>query len=52
MSYWWYIVPVTFFIEQNNYYGWNHAPKSDSELLVDGITLLILVLVGYRNDQQ
>ena len=46
MSYAWYLIPITYFISQNNYYGWNSLPKSDSELIVDGITLLLFVLVG------
>jgi len=46
MSYWWYMVPATYFISENNYYGWNATPKSDSELIADGIVLLLGVLVG------
>lgn len=46
MSYWWHIVPLSFFIEQNNYFGWNTKPQSDSELIADGIVLLLFILVG------
>ena len=41
----WYLLPLSYFLSQNNYYGWNRIPKSDSELIVDGITLLLIVLV-------
>jgi hypothetical protein len=46
MSYCWYIVPLTYFINQNSYFGWNRLPKSDAELIADGITLLLIVLVA------
>lgn len=46
MSYWWHTVPFWFFIQQNNYYGWNGKAESDAELIVDGITFLLFVLVG------
>ena len=46
MTWLWYSVPIMYYILQNNYYGWNRFPQSDSELLVDGITLLLLSVVG------
>jgi len=30
------------FIVQNNYFGWNSFPESDTELLADGIFFIIL----------
>lgn len=45
MNFIWYIVPLAYFFSQNNYYGWNHIPQSDSELIADGITLILIVLV-------
>lgn len=32
---------LCFFVEQNNYFGWNAVPHSDAELIADGICLLI-----------
>lgn len=46
MSYWWYLVPTQFFISQNNFYGWNGRAESELELIADGITLMLFVLVG------
>lgn len=36
--------PIAFFIEQNNYFGWNSRPQSQAELIADGINILIIVL--------
>ena len=36
--------PLEFYLIQNNYFGWNSHPKSDSELIADGITFLLVVL--------
>lgn len=36
---------LSFFVEQNNYFGWNYRPKSDAELIADGITILLFALV-------
>ena len=46
MSYWWHVVPITFFIMENNYYGWNEKPMSDAELIADGLVFLMFILVG------
>lgn len=46
MSAWWWLVPLSYFIEQNRYYGWHGAPQSDSELIADGVTLILAILVG------
>ena len=37
---------VSYFVSQNNYYGWNAKPKpqSEMELLIDGIWILLLML--------
>lgn len=39
----WYL-PVQFYFSQNNYFGWNAKPQSDAELIVDGITLLLVAI--------
>lgn len=38
------ILGITFLIRQNQYFGWNSLPKSDAELICDGITLIIFSL--------
>lgn len=52
MSSWWFLIPCGYFISQNNYYGWNGSAKSDSELMADGITLLLFVLVGIGTEKK
>lgn len=45
-----WIVVVEFFIKQNRYFGWNLNPQSDTELIADGITLILVslaVLITY-----
>jgi hypothetical protein len=39
---WW--IAFLFYVEQNSYFGWNAMPKSDAELIADGITLLLTAL--------
>lgn len=38
------LLAVSYFMEQNEYYGWNAKPKSDMELLTDGIWALLVIL--------
>ena len=33
-----------FFMQQNQYFGWNKQPQSDTELIADGITYLLIAL--------
>jgi hypothetical protein len=33
-----------FYINQNNYFGWNMTPQSDAEMICDGITILLAML--------
>lgn len=45
-----WIVVIEYFIKQNRYFGWNLEPKSDTELIADGITLILVslaVLITY-----
>ncbi len=35
---------LSYFMAQNNYYGWHKKPESEMELLTDGIHILLLVL--------
>ena len=45
MKFWTIFLFALFFAwEQNSYFGWNMTPKSDAELMADGITLLLLAL--------
>lgn len=37
-------IDVAFWILLNNHFGWNGYPKSDNELIADGISFLILAL--------
>jgi len=46
MKYLTWLLPLGFYIHQNNYFGWNLLPKSDAELIADGIVYLLIVLVG------
>lgn len=39
----WFTV-TTFYIEQNQYFGWNWAPQSAAELMANGFTLVLLLL--------
>lgn len=39
---------LAFFFEQNQYFGWNGRPKSDAELIADGITILLIALSFIR----
>ena len=33
-----------FFMHQNQYFGWNKQPQSDTELIAVGITYLLIAL--------
>lgn len=35
---------VLFYFLQNNHFGWNQFPKSDAELIADGINLALFSL--------
>lgn len=39
----WFVL-LLYFIIENNYYGWNFAPKSDGEVIADGVVVLLLFL--------
>jgi hypothetical protein len=36
---------AAFYYEQNKYFGWNTGPRSDTELIADGITLILFALM-------
>jgi len=46
LKYFAWLVPIEFWFKQNQYFGWNRFPKSDAELIVDGITFLLVVLTA------
>ncbi len=37
-----FLSAASFFIAQNFYFGWNATPKSDAELVADGITAILI----------
>jgi hypothetical protein len=39
-----FICAVLFWLAQNSYFGWNWLPKSDAEMIADGITYLLLAM--------
>lgn len=39
-----WMIAILYAIVQNVYYGWNFFPKSEGELITDGIALLIFAL--------
>lgn len=39
----WFIA-LLFFVEENQFYGWNHWPKTGGELIADGIFCLLMAL--------
>lgn len=39
-----FIFAVGWFVLQNAYFGWNAFPRSDAELISDGIGFLLLAL--------
>jgi len=39
-----WLICIAFFIESNAHFGWNWMPKSDAELVCDGITLLLAAI--------
>tara|TARA_S200002703_G_scaffold87442_1_gene75319 strand:- start:2613 stop:2771 length:159 start_codon:yes stop_codon:yes gene_type:complete len=39
-----WIPAIAFFFAQNIYFGWNFVPKSDVELITDGISLILVAL--------
>lgn len=45
MKYLLWLFPIMFYVSVNNYYGWNDYPKSDGELIADGIVLILALLV-------
>jgi hypothetical protein len=44
-SFWWiFFINICFWVSQNKYFGWNMFPQSDTELIADGITMLIMAI--------
>lgn len=39
-----FVCAIVFFITENQYFGWNGSPKSDAELIADGIVVLLFAL--------
>jgi len=39
-------VALVFFVSMNAYFGWNALPKSDAEVIADGIVFLMLCLTA------
>jgi hypothetical protein len=47
MKFWILVLAFIWWWHQNHYFGWSAWPKSDAELMADGITFL-LVAVAMR----
>ena len=41
---WQWLLAIYFCIEDKAYFGWNLSPKSDAELIADGICVLLFSL--------
>jgi hypothetical protein len=39
-----FILALGFGYTENTYFGWNSLPRSDAELLADGITMILFAL--------
>jgi len=39
-----FIVAFIFWVMENNFFGWNSYPKSEAELICDGIVCLIVAI--------
>lgn len=39
-----FICATSFFISQNNYFGWHLKAESDTEIIADGIAVLLVAL--------
>ena len=46
IKYFAWLVPLEFYLKQNQYFGWNAIPKSDAELIADGLTFVLVVLTA------
>jgi hypothetical protein len=44
LNLWLWLLALIFWWEQNQYFGWNWQPKSDAELIADGLTVLLFAL--------
>jgi len=47
----WFIA-IMFAIEQNIYFGWNAVPRSDAELIADGITMVLFALAALGSGRE
>ena len=44
MKMWVLILAIIFWWHQNRYFGWNGMPKSDAELIADGLTFVLVAM--------
>ena len=44
MAWWIFFMANAFAFEENAYFGWNMFPKSDAELIADGLVFLLFAL--------
>jgi hypothetical protein len=42
-------IALIYFLEENRYFHWNKYPKSDAELICDGILFVIFALACLRS---
>jgi hypothetical protein len=44
-KFWWItFLSLTYWVHENIYFGWNMFPKSDAELIADGLIVFIFAL--------
>jgi hypothetical protein len=51
MNWWIFFLAIAFWIEENNYFGWNMIPASQAELIADGIVILIVAIAMLHPQQ-
>jgi hypothetical protein len=44
-----FIIATMFAVVENAYFGWNLTPKSDAELICDGIAMVMYALAFLRS---
>ena len=43
-----FIIAAVYAYWQNSYFGWNYFPKSDAEIISDGIAAILFALAFFR----
>jgi hypothetical protein len=45
-----WLLAIGYSISENNYFHWNFSPKSDTEMICDGIQAILFVLALLATD--